>query len=102
MTKKRKNRAEGTEGEGEGASAPVSPAKEKQGKSIFVQHTSNEILGFIAYVGPISWVKLELLTKDIFENFFAIISFKGRIAAQEYIQNYAQAPNITWVIVVTF
>lgn len=69
---------------------------------VFVQHQSNQVLCFVADVSPMLRIKFKFLFENISEYLCAIITLERRIAAQEDVEDDAERPHITRLIIILF
>ena len=67
---------------------------------VFLEHLANEIFGGSRDCVPICGIVSERLLQDIAENFLVVVSFKGRVSAQEDEQNDTKTPDIARFVVV--
>lgn len=67
---------------------------------VFLKHFADEILGACGDSVPVCGVESEWLLQNIAENFLVIVSFEGRVTAQENEENDSKTPDITRDVIV--
>lgn len=67
---------------------------------IFIQHTGDETLRFIGHAHPDLVFKFDLLLQHVAEDLRAIVALERRVAAEEYVQDNAEAPHIAGLVVI--
>lgn len=68
--------------------------------SILVQHLAYQIFRRVRDRGPVCWVESQRLFQHITEDFLVVISFEGRVPAEEDEKDNTETPHIAALVIV--